>query len=110
MTDTPWYSPWYLLAAAIPVVMLGEFLVKRIKFLSRFNIPAPVASGLVISILVLVVNASNISAIKLATKVSEKWWTWLVTTEIDWKNAPKLDIYRPFQVAFFTLIGLNASW
>jgi len=90
--------------------MLGEFLVKRIKFLSRFNIPAPVASGLLVSLLVLAVNVADIAPIKLATKVDEKWWTWLVTTEIDWKNAPKLDIYRPFQVAFFTLIGLNASW
>jgi ESS family glutamate:Na+ symporter len=109
MTDTTWYSPWYLLVVSVPVLMSGEILVKRVKFLSRFNIPAPVAIGIVISLLVLAVNLSGV-VLNLSTKISEKWWTWLVTTEIDWAKAPKLDIYRPFQVAFFTCIGLNASW
>ncbi len=103
-------SAWYLLVFAVPVLMLGEFLVKRITFLSRFNIPAPVASGLLISLLVLGWNLSGIFVFKLGTKVDENWWNWLVATGIDLKNNPKLDVYRPFQVAFFTCIGLNASW
>ena len=80
-------SAWYLLIFAIPVLMLGEWLVKRIKILSRFNIPAPVASGLLISVLVLVVNLSGVD-FTLASKVNAKWWTWLVTTEIDWAKSP----------------------
>ena len=101
---------WYLLAFAVPVLLLGEFLVKRIKFLSRFNIPAPVASGLLISLLVLAANLTGLLVFKLGTKVDENWWNWLVATGIDLKSHPKLDVYRPFQVAFFTCIGLNASW
>lgn len=103
-------SAWHLLALAIPVLILGEILVTRIKCLSRFNIPAPVASGLLISLLVLAGHLSGAFTIKLDTKVAEAWWNWLVTTEIDLKKNPALDIYRPFQVAFFTCIGLNASW
>jgi ESS family glutamate:Na+ symporter len=34
----------------------------------------------------------------------------LVTTEPDWHSRPALDVNRPFLVAFFTCIGLNASW
>src|SRR4051794_11465081 len=103
-------SAWYLLAFAIPVLMLGEFLVKRIKILSRFNIPAPVVSGLFISLLVLAANLSGVSALNLASKVDAKWWTWLVTTEIDWAKSPVVGVHQPFLVAFFTCIGLNASW
>lgn len=103
-------SGWQLLLIAIPVLMCGEWLVRRVPFLSRFNVPAPVASGLLISLLVLLANVTDLATVKLATKVDQKWWTWLVTTEIDWANKPKVDIFRPFQVAFFTCIGLNASW
>ncbi|MEO6184405.1 MAG: sodium/glutamate symporter, partial [Verrucomicrobiota bacterium] len=69
-----------------------------------------VASGLLISFLVLAGNLSGLLVFKLGTKVDENWWNWLVATGIDLKNNPKLDVYRPFQVAFFTCIGLNASW
>lgn len=102
-------SAWWLLGLSIPVLMLGEFLVRKIKVLSRFNIPAPVASGLLISLLVLAANLARWN-LTLESKVAAKWWTWLVTTEIDWANAPKLAVHQPFLVAFFTCIGLNASW
>ena len=103
-------SAWYLLAFAIPVLLLGEWVVKRIKLLSRFNIPAPVVSGLLISLLVLAANLSGVSSLNLSTKVDAKWWTWLVTTEIDWAKSPLVNVHQPFLVAFFTCIGLNASW
>jgi len=100
---------WIPVFAAIPTLMLGEWLVKRIGPLNRFNIPAPVVSGLVISLLVLAVNLGG-GQISFATKTDASWWTWLVTTEIDWQKHPALDVNRPFLVAFFTCIGLNASW
>ncbi len=102
-------SAWYLLALSIPVLWLGEALVKRIKILSRFNIPAPVASGLLISLLVLAANLSGVT-FNFSTKVDAKWWTWLVSTEIDWAKSPLVNVHQPFLVAFFTCIGLNASW
>ncbi len=71
--------------------------------------PPPVIGGLVISLAVLAANLAGVEA-KMDPKVVAKWWTWLVTTELDWAKGPKLDVFRPFQVAFFTCIGLNASW
>jgi ESS family glutamate:Na+ symporter len=102
-------SAWWLLGLSIPVLMMGEFLVRKIKILSRFNIPAPVASGLLVSLLVLAANLSGID-LNLASKVNAKWWTWLVTIETDWAKSPELAVHQPFLVAFFTCIGLNASW
>lgn len=102
-------SAWWLLLLSIPVLLLGEFLVRRITFLSKYNIPAPVVGGLLVSLGVLAANLAGVE-INLGSKVADKWWTWLVTTEIEWAKTPNLDVHRPFLVAFFTCIGLNASW
>ena len=103
-------SAWWLLASAIPVLMLGELLVRKIKFLGRFNIPAPVASGLLVSLLILLGNLTGLLVFKLETKVAAQWWTWLVTIEPQWLSRPLVNVHQPFLVAFFTCIGLNASW
>jgi glutamate:Na+ symporter, ESS family len=102
-------SPWLAVALALPVLLLGEWLVRRVAVLSRFNIPAPVASGLLISFALLLFNLTG-GDLKFITKTDASWWTWLVTTEIEWQHRPSLDVNRPFLVAFFTCIGLNASW
>ncbi|WP_230658617.1 sodium/glutamate symporter [Psychrobacter sp. I-STPA10] len=47
---------YYTLILATLVLLLGRFLVKRIKFLSEFNIPEPVAGGLVAAIIVYALN------------------------------------------------------
>ncbi len=103
-------SPWNLLLFAIPVLLLGEALVKRTALLRRFNIPAPVVGGLLVSIIVLFANKTGVFDGAILTKTNAKWWTWLITTELDWSKSPSLDVNRPFLVAFFTCIGLNASW
>lgn len=103
-------SAWFTIALAIPVLLLGEFLVRRIKFLSRFNIPAPVVGGLLLSLLVLLGNLSHVWPAKFDTKIDSQWWTWLVTIEPEWVNAPAKNANLPFLVMFFTCIGLNASW
>ena len=41
-------SPWLTVLLAIPVLLAGQRLVQRIGILSRFNIPAPVAGGLLV--------------------------------------------------------------
>ncbi|MEO6034210.1 MAG: sodium/glutamate symporter, partial [Verrucomicrobiota bacterium] len=81
-----------------------------INWLSRFNIPAPVVGGLLVSLALLVGKISGLFHFEFTTKVDAKWWTWLVTTEIDWAKNPVVEVQRPFLVAFFTCIGLNASW
>jgi ESS family glutamate:Na+ symporter len=100
---------WLSVLLAVPVLLLGERLVKRIGFLSRFNIPAPVVGGLVVSLGILAANLAGMpTRIDLDTAV--RWWTWLVTVEPEWRDAPAKNVNLHFLVAFFTCIGLNASW
>lgn len=47
---------YYTLILATLVLLLGRFLVKKIKFLEDFNIPEPVAGGLVAAIIVYALN------------------------------------------------------
>lgn len=47
---------FYTLILATLVLLLGRVLVRRIKFLSDFNIPEPVAGGLVAAVIVYVLN------------------------------------------------------
>ena len=47
---------YYTLILATLVLLLGRFLVKRIKFLADFNIPEPVAGGLVATLIVYMLN------------------------------------------------------
>lgn len=48
---------YYTLILATLVLLLGKVMVKRIKFLSDFNIPEPVAGGLVAAAIVYALNA-----------------------------------------------------
>lgn len=102
-------SAWFTVLLAIPVLLLGEGLVRRISFLSRFNIPAPVVGGLLVALAVLAVNLAGQPA-KFADKVSAPWWTWLTSVEPVWRKDPSGRTLQPFLMAFFTCIGLNASW
>jgi ESS family glutamate:Na+ symporter len=103
-------SAWFTVVLAIPVLLLGELLVRRLRLLARFNIPAPVVGGLLVSLLVLGGNMSGLLAARFQSSVSTQWWTWIVTTETEWSGAPSKNVNVPFLVAFFTCIGLNASW
>jgi len=47
---------YYTLIFATLVLLLGRFLVKRVKFLEDFNIPEPVAGGLIAAIVVYALN------------------------------------------------------
>lgn len=102
-------SAWITVLLAMPVLCLGEWLVRRIHLLSRFNIPAPVAGGLIVSLVLLFLNLSG-TPLQFETKVSAQWWTWLATIEPEWVKAPAKNVNLPFLVGFFTCIGLNASW
>lgn len=43
------FSAYYTLILAVLVLLLGKFLVQRVRFLRDFNIPEPVAGGLVVA-------------------------------------------------------------
>ncbi len=101
-------SPWFLLLLAVPVLLLGEGVVRRAPWLARCNLPVPVVGGLLFSALLLALNLSGLAVVSFATKVSSGWWTWLVTTEIEWAARPLKQLNLPLLVAFFTCVGLGA--
>ncbi len=103
-------SPWLTVALAIPVLLLGEWMICRLPLLSRFNIPAPVVGGLLVSLILLAGNLTGLWPAHFESKIAAQWWTWLVTIEPEWIHAPAKNANLPFLVAFFTCIGLNASW
>lgn len=47
---------YYTLILATLVLLMGRFLVKKVKFLEDFNIPEPVAGGLVAAVIVYALN------------------------------------------------------
>jgi ESS family glutamate:Na+ symporter len=103
-------SAFIVVMLAVPVLLLGELLVRHVRLLSRFNIPAPVVGGLLVSVLVLLGHLTGALAVQFQNNVTARWWTWLVTPETDWVKAPAKNVNTPFLVAFFTCIGLNARW
>jgi glutamate:Na+ symporter, ESS family len=103
-------SPWWLPALAVPVLLLGEFVQRRVAVLGRYSIPVPVVGGLLISLLVLAINLGSGIRVKFLTSVDERWWTWIVTPEPEWFTSPMKTVSMPLLVGFFTCIGLNATW
>lgn len=72
---------------AVALYLLGMALVNRIGFLNRFLIPAPVVGGLIFATLALVLKTTGIVEIALDTSLQSL-----------------------FMIAFFTTIGLGASF
>lgn len=103
-------APWWLLACAPPVLLLGEEVLRRTPFLRRYNIPEPVVGGLLVCLLVLALKAGGVADLRFDTRVTAGWWTWLVTPEIEWAARPAKGVNLPFLLGFFTCIGLNATW
>ena len=103
-------TPWAALALTVPVLLAGERLVRRVRPLERFNIPASVAGGLLVALLVLAGNVTGLFDARFVTGVSARWWTWLVCTGPEWAQSPVKNVSQPFLVAFFACVGLNASW
>lgn len=103
-------SPWIIVVLAVPVLLLGEAWVRQSAALRRFNIPAPVAGGLVVCVLVLLLNLTGLLSLSFGTRSNAPWWTWLVTSEIEWAANPTRPVNTPFMVGFFACVGLNATW
>lgn len=81
------FNAFYTLIAAVIVLLLGRFLVNKIDFLRRYNIPEPVAGGLVAAIISLVVH--NI-------------WGFSISTSSELQTS--------FMLIFFASIGLSANF
>lgn len=78
---------YYTLLIACIVLLFGRQLVRRIRFLRDFNIPEPVAGGLVAAIAIYILYATA---------------GFIFTFSADLKNA--------FMLVFFTSIGLSADF
>lgn len=80
------FDMFQTMALATVVFYLGTFLRKKIKFLSKYCIPAPVVGGLLFAIIILVLRITNIATITLDTTLQ-----------------------NVFMTAFFTSVGYTAS-
>ncbi|TDM05246.1 sodium/glutamate symporter [Macrococcus lamae] len=69
------------------VYLVGEFLIRKLNFLYRFAIPAPVVGGLLFALLAWALSSLGILTLKMNT-----------------------DFQSLFMLAFFTTIGLGASF
>lgn len=81
------FNVFYTLIAAVIVLLLGRLLVNKIDFLKRYNIPEPVAGGLVAAIVSLLVN---------------QFWGYSITTSSALQTS--------FMLIFFASIGLSANF
>lgn len=72
---------------AVFLFIVGTFLVKRIGFLQKFCIPAPVVGGLLFAIIATILKQSNLVSITLDTSLQSL-----------------------FMLTFFTTVGMSASF
>ena len=100
-------SAWYLLILAVPVLLLGESVLRRVPLLAKFNIPVPVIGGLLFALACLGLRAAG-APVAFGSKVDAAWWTWLVTTEPEWFTHPSKNLNLPLLIGFFTCVGLAA--
>ncbi|AXY57492.1 sodium/glutamate symporter [Acinetobacter chinensis] len=81
------FNAFYTLIAAVIVLLLGRFLVNNIEFLKKYNIPEPVAGGLVAAVISLLVH---------------NLWGYSITTSSELQTS--------FMLIFFASIGLSANF
>lgn len=81
------FSAYYTLILAVLVLLLGKFLVTRIRFLRDFNIPEPVAGGLVVAAVIYLLHAS-----------------------MGWSFGFETSLQTAFMLVFFSSIGLGANF
>ncbi|AAU36637.1 MULTISPECIES: sodium/glutamate symporter [Basfia] len=81
------FDTYETLALACLVLLLGYFLVKRVKLLSNFNIPEPVVGGFIVAIVLTVVHE-----------------IWGLSFSFD------SNLQRTMMLVFFSSIGLSANF
>lgn len=81
------FSAYYTLIMAVLVLLLGKLLVSRVRFLREFNIPEPVAGGLVVAAAILTMN-------------QVAGWTFAFDSSLQ----------TAFMLVFFSSIGLSANF
>ncbi len=62
------------LAVAVLVLLLGNYLKKKIYFLQKFCIPAPVIGGLIFAIMTCICYVTGIAEFSLTTHCAKSAW------------------------------------
>jgi ESS family glutamate:Na+ symporter len=109
-SSTVFIGPFALLALAIPVLLMGEFIFHRVGWLHRANVPPPIIGGLLVAIVLVVLARFAPGFVTLQGSTANAVWLWPVLPQ--WGlGAPGLtDVERPLLILFFTCVGFNASW
>ncbi len=81
------FSSYYTLIFAALVLLLGKWLVQRIRVLREFNIPEPVAGGLVVALLLFALNQA-----------------------LGYTFSFSAELQTAFMLVFFSSIGLSANF
>ncbi|WP_287913945.1 sodium/glutamate symporter [Comamonas sp.] len=81
------FSAYYTLIMAVLVLLLGKLLVSRVRFLRNFNIPEPVAGGLVVAAVISLIHAT-----------------------LGWSFGFESSLQSAFMLVFFSSIGLSANF
>ena len=81
------FNGYYTLIAAVIVLLIGKFLVNNIEFLRKYNIPEPVAGGLLAAFF---------------TTLAYNIWGFSITTSAELQTS--------FMLIFFSSIGLSANF
>lgn len=111
VTSHTWtIGPFALLLLAIPVLLLGEQLARRLGWLGRSNIPAPIIGGLIAAVALAAVAEFQPGWVSLQGSTANPLWLWPVLPQWDLAATRPTDVERPLLILFFTCIGLNASW
>lgn len=91
------------------MLVLGEFLVRRSRLLSRCHLPPAIVGGLLVASILAMGTASGVLPWRLQSTLGGGWWTWLVTHGPRATTAT-VEVSTPFMLAFFACLGLNTRW
>lgn len=81
------FNAYYTLIIAVLILLLGQYLVKKVKFLQDFNIPEPVVGGLLAALAILLLHEF-----------------------LGYSFHFHKDLQTAFMLVFFSSIGLSANF
>ena len=103
-------GPFAVLLLAIPVVVAGEWLAKRVGWIERSNVPPAIIGGLLVALVLLGCAEWLPGRVLLQGNTANPFWLWPVLPQWSFSVPRATDVERPLLILFFTCVGLNASW
>jgi glutamate:Na+ symporter, ESS family len=104
-------GPVAVMLLAVPVLLMGEWLIRKVPLLNRLSIPAAVVGGLIVAALILAVRLLTNDAVLVRNATTNGFWNWFNTTQLHFNPLTNgTSVHTPLLAMFFTCVGLNASW